>query len=72
MIQNMNGLLRIINKYYNFCMDLTKNDNDLVQILSYTVFFLKCVNSFFAKALNHIFIKYNKAKSVIKPENAIL
>ena len=44
-------------------MALTKND--IVQILSYTVFFKN------AKALNHIFMKYD-AKFVIKPENAIL
>ena len=37
MIQNMNGLLRIIKEYYNFCIALTKND--VVQILSYIVFF---------------------------------
>ena len=50
-------------------MALTKND--IVQILSYTVFFKKMQNSFLTKALNHIFTMYD-AKYVINPENAIL
>ena len=44
-------------------MALTKND--IVQILSYTVFFLNAI------VLNHIFMKYDD-KSFLKPENAIL
>ena len=56
MIQNMNGLLGTIKKITTF---VCPNKNYF------------SANSFIAKALNYIFMKHN-AKSVIKPENAIL